>query len=80
MEKPLSAITSQLVWIALTLKLVLSKNLNNPLVLSNRGAARTELGKYDLAMLDINKSIEIYPENSFAFKNRAKLYLKLNDS
>lgn len=45
---------------------------------SNRGFCRSNTGQYKEALKDFEKSIELYPENSYVFKNRALLYLKTN--
>lgn len=45
------------------------------LALNNRGFARTKLGKLELASIDIDESIQLYPENSYAYKNKAILLI-----
>lgn len=44
---------------------------------NNRGYAKMQLGKLKEAMIDINASFVHYPENSYAFRNRGLLYLKM---
>jgi len=34
--------------------------------------------QYSLALQDVNKSIGLYPGNSYAYRNRALIYLALN--
>lgn len=43
--------------------------------LNNRGNAKYLLKNYPGALTDINKSLSILPTNSYAFKNRALVYL-----
>lgn len=50
---------------------------NKGLYYNNRGYAKMELGKLKDAMKDINESFKHYPENSYAFRNRGLLYLKM---
>ena len=49
------------------------------ILLNNRGYAEYKLNKLSLALQDINRSLELYPENSFAYKNRALVYLAMKD-
>lgn len=51
---------------------------DEPVTLNNRGFARYKLNDLEGAMEDISKSIEGYPANSYAFKNRALVYLAMN--
>lgn len=44
---------------------------------NNRGYAKMQLGKLKEAMKDIDIAIGHYPENSYAFKNRGLLHLKM---
>lgn len=50
----------------------------DPVVLNNRGFVRLKLGEIELALKDFEESIELYPDNSFAFKNLALLYIETN--
>ena len=55
----------------------LEKNdLMKPILLNNRGFARFKQGKLDLALEDFEASIELYPENSFVYKNLALLQIE----
>ncbi|NJK94580.1 MAG: tetratricopeptide repeat protein [Bacteroidales bacterium] len=47
-------------------------------LLNNRGYAYIGLKNYDKALEDINNSILLFPENSFAFYNRALANIGLN--
>jgi tetratricopeptide (TPR) repeat protein len=51
-------------------------NPNEPLGYSNRSYSRLKLGDTKGAMKDINKSIELYPSNSYAYRNRALIYIE----
>ncbi|TAE04584.1 MAG: hypothetical protein EAZ95_20535, partial [Bacteroidetes bacterium] len=44
---------------------------------NNRGYAQMGLGKLKEAEQDINTSLKYYPENSYAFRNRGLLHLKM---
>lgn len=48
---------------------------DEPLTLNNRGSAKYFLKDYAGALEDINKSISIYPENSYAYRNRALVFI-----
>lgn len=48
--------------------------------LNNRGYAYYMLGKYDEALKDINLSLQLDASNSYAYKNRALVYFKLQKS
>ena len=37
-----------------------------------------KLGDLKGAMGDVNKSIELYPSNSYAFRNRALIFIEMN--
>jgi tetratricopeptide (TPR) repeat protein len=54
---------------------------DEPLTLNNRGLAKYYLNDLAGALDDINKSLSAYPGNSYAYKNRALVYLakKEND-
>lgn len=52
---------------------------DEPLTLNNRGHARYFLHDHRGALEDINKSIHLYPANSYAYKNRALVFLALNE-
>lgn len=52
---------------------------NQPLALNNRGFSKYKLGDLKGALADVNKSILYYPANSFAFKNRALIYIAMYD-
>jgi tetratricopeptide (TPR) repeat protein len=43
---------------------------------NNRGYSKYMLGNLDDAMSDINKSLDLFPNNSYAYRNRALVYLK----
>lgn len=47
--------------------------------LNNRGYAYYMLGKYDKALKDINHSLQLDASNSYAYKNRALVYFKLQN-
>jgi len=46
---------------------------------NNRGFASFKTGNIPGALKDINYAIELFPENSYAFKNRALIYIKLKE-
>ncbi len=52
---------------------------NQPLALNNRGFSKYKLGDLKGALSDVNKSILYYPSNSFAYKNRALIYLAMQE-
>ncbi|UZR93819.1 tetratricopeptide repeat protein [Chondrinema litorale] len=52
---------------------------DDPLLHNNLGFAKLKLGEPDDALILINKSISIYPQNSYAFKNRALVYIAKNE-
>ena len=52
---------------------------DSPLPYSNRSYSNLKLGFVKQALIDINKSITLFPENSYAFKNRALIYIKLKE-
>ena len=45
---------------------------------NNRGYAKYKLKDYKSALKDITRSIDLYPANSYAFRNRALVYLSLD--
>ena len=45
------------------------------LAFNNRGFVYYKMGDYKKALIDINKSLKMYPSNSYAFKNRALIYI-----
>ncbi len=49
----------------------------NPLAYNNRGYAKLKVGKLKEALADINRSIQLYPTNSYAFRNRALVYIAM---
>lgn len=62
----------------------LDKLNNSPIVYqaygyNNKGFVLYKLEMYDSALLAINHSLKLYPENSFAYKNRALVNLALNN-
>ena len=52
---------------------------NKAYVYNNRGFANYNLGKFDDAMQDIEQSLKLLPDNSYAFKNRALVHLGKGD-
>ena len=52
---------------------------NNEMLLAysynNRGLAKFKMNNLDSALEDIEQSIKLYPENSYAFKNWALVYI-----
>lgn len=46
---------------------------------NNRGFAYFKLGELETAEADIDKSLEMYPQNSYAHKNKALIYLAKKD-
>lgn len=47
---------------------------------NNRGFAKYQLKDFDAALQDINKSIELFSDNAYAYKNRALVYLSKKDN
>jgi len=45
---------------------------------NNRGFVKYKMHDFDGALKDINKSLQAYPENSFAYKNRGLVYIAEN--
>lgn len=58
-----------------------SDKISLGLIFNNMGFVKYKLKRYEQALTDINKSIELYSENSYAYRNKALVYidLKLND-
>jgi tetratricopeptide (TPR) repeat protein len=50
------------------------------LAYNNKGYAEYKLGNTQAAMASINHSISLYPENSYAYRNRALVYLALKNN
>lgn len=46
---------------------------------NNRGYSKLKLKQLNEAMSDINSSLKIYPTNSYALRNRALVYLAMNN-
>jgi len=51
---------------------------NNAFAYSNRGFVKYNLGNYSDALDDINASLKIDPENSYAYKNMALIYIAMD--
>jgi len=49
------------------------------LLYNNRGFAKYKLGDYKGALEDIDLSISLLPNNSYAFRNRALVHLAQNE-
>ncbi len=50
----------------------------DPFFYNNRGYARIKLGKLKIAEQDIKRSITLHPDNSYAYRNLALLYIEKN--
>ncbi|WP_158856384.1 tetratricopeptide repeat protein [Lunatibacter salilacus] len=50
------------------------------MLLNNRGFSLFALKKYEEALKDINESIEVFPDNSYAYYNRALISIELKDN
>lgn len=50
------------------------------ILLNNRGFSFLGLKKYENALKDIEESIKLFPENSYAYYNRALLYIELKEN
>lgn len=48
------------------------------LILNNISFAKHKLKRNEEALIDVNKSIELYSENSYAYRNLALIYIDLN--
>ncbi|MBL4746830.1 MAG: hypothetical protein JKY08_10735 [Flavobacteriaceae bacterium] len=59
----------------ISFKKSLSYKPDEPQTLGNLAYNQYKLGHLDLAMKNINKSIELYPTNSYAYRTRAFIYL-----
>ena len=61
----------------------LESNSNQDIFLAytynNRGFAYYKSGDHDRALADINYSIELFPNNSYAYKNRALIFIAKNE-
>ncbi len=55
---------------------ILAKEVS-PISYNNRGYAKLKLGNYEAALKDINFSLKLYPENSYAYRNRALVYIEM---
>ena len=53
-------------------------NPKEPLLLNNRGFLYYKKKEYNRALKDINESISLYENNSYAYRNRALVYLALD--
>ncbi|HPS83490.1 MAG TPA: hypothetical protein PLA88_04180, partial [Bacteroidales bacterium] len=53
---------------------------DDPLLYSNRSYSRLMTGDLKGAMQDIEKSIKMYPGNSYAYRNRALIYIAMEKS
>jgi tetratricopeptide (TPR) repeat protein len=58
--------------------LIIRNNPSHAYAYNNRGFAKMNLGGHQSAREDINRSIMLDPENSYAFKNLGILFLKTN--
>ena len=54
-----------------------SDKISLGLIFNNMGYVKYKLKRYDEALIDINKSIEFYPENSYVYRNKALVYIDL---
>lgn len=54
-----------------------SDKISLGLIYNNLGFVKYKLKRYEQALIDINKSIELYPENSYAYRNKALVYIDL---
>jgi tetratricopeptide (TPR) repeat protein len=59
---------------------VLAIDPNEPLGYSNRSYNRMQIGDTKGAMEDIDRSLKIYPENSYAYYVKGLIYLKMEKS
>ncbi|MES2575217.1 MAG: tetratricopeptide repeat protein [Bacteroidota bacterium] len=55
-----------------------SDKITVALILNNMGFIEYKLKKHEQALIKINKSLELFPENSFAHRNKALIYIDLN--
>ncbi|RZJ68101.1 MAG: tetratricopeptide repeat protein [Flavobacterium sp.] len=54
-------------------------DVSSALLYNNRGYAKFKLGDLTGAMTDVNKSISLSPDNSYAFRNRALIHSAQNE-
>lgn len=54
-----------------------SDKISLGLIYNNMGYVKYKLKRYEQALIDINKSIELYPENSYVYRNKALVYIDL---
>ena len=59
---------------------VLTIDPNEPLGYSNRSYNRMQMGDTKGAMEDIDRSLKLYPENSYAYYVKGLIYLKINNA
>lgn len=52
---------------------------NQAFLYNNRGFAAYQLKNFDDALTDINKSLKLFADNAYAYKNRALVHLSKND-
>ncbi|NUY81275.1 tetratricopeptide repeat protein [Flavobacterium sp. MAH-1] len=60
-------------------KAKLQDNVSASLLYNNRGYAKMKLGDLNGAMSDVNQSISLSADNSYAFRNRALIYNEQNN-
>lgn len=58
--------------------IALNTSSNNSFAYSNRGYSKYKLNRFSDAIDDIEKSIQLDPENSYAYKNLALVYIALD--
>jgi tetratricopeptide (TPR) repeat protein len=51
---------------------------NNAFAFNNRGFVKYNMGHYSEALDDINNSLKIDPTNSYAYKNKALIYISMD--
>lgn len=54
-----------------------SDRISLGLIYNNMGYVKFKLKRHEQALVDINKSIELYPENSYVYRNKALVYIDL---
>lgn len=59
--------------------IAITHDSNDALAYSNRAYSWLKLGNIDNALLDINKSIALYPANSYAYRIRALIYIETKE-
>ena len=57
---------------------VANNDLLIPMIYNNRGYAKYKLGNYNDALTDVNYSIQLDATNSYAYRNRALIYIAQN--